>query len=74
MMDPWTVTSQVGKSPFCAANLQELALITFGIFLCNCLVCPHKGHLSEHTQGGFSKQSKGNVDPLLLGLSFLSLL
>lgn len=74
MMDPWTVTSHVGTSPFCASNLQALALIIFGKLFCNRVVRPYKGHLSEHTQGGFSKQSKGNLDPLLLGLSFLGLL
>lgn len=32
---------------------------------------PHKGHLCEYTQGGFSKQPKGNIDPLPLSLNLL---
>jgi len=73
-MDHWAVTSHVGKPPFHASNALSPALIFSGNWSASAWFALLKGHLSEQAQGGFSKQSKGNVAPLPLGLNWLLLL
>lgn len=68
----WAVTSHVGKSSFCASSVQVLVLIFF--FFGNCSVGAWFALARATFLRGFSRQSKGKVAPLPLGLNLLWLL
>lgn len=59
-----------GKVTFLCLKRASADANPFWKLFCKCMVCPHKGPLSQNTEWGFSKRSKGNVVPFPTGSEF----